>query len=56
MRSNSPEKSSEERWSNYEKYLASATRKHLAEIAKARMMARQKEAKDKYQSKIKSKR
>jgi len=33
-----------------------ATRKHLAEIAKARMMARQKEAKDKYQSKIKSKR
>ncbi len=33
-----------------------AARKHLAEIAKARMMARQKEAKDRYQSKIKSKR
>lgn len=33
-----------------------ATRKHLAEIAKARKLARQKEAKDKYQSKIKSKR
>merc|ERR1712166_449010 len=33
-----------------------ATRKHLAEIAKATMMARQGEAKAKYQSKIKSKR
>ena len=33
-----------------------AARQHLAEIAKAKMMARQKETKDKYQSKIKSKR
>merc|ERR1712066_212827 len=33
-----------------------AAREHLSEIAKARWMARQKEAKDKYQSKIKSKR
>ena len=33
-----------------------AARQHLAEISKARWMARQKDAKDKYQSKIKSKR
>ena len=33
-----------------------AARKHLSEIAKARWMARKKEEKDKYQSKIKSKR
>ena len=33
-----------------------AVRKHLSEIAKAKSMARQKEAKDRYQSKIKSKR
>ena len=33
-----------------------AVRKHLAEIAKAKAMARQKEAKERYQSKIKSKR
>ena len=33
-----------------------AVRRHLSEIAKAKSMARQKEAKDRYQSKIKSKR
>ena len=33
-----------------------AVRQHLSEIAKAKSMARQKEAKDRYQSKIKSKR